>query len=303
MSEAFAPSEEMLEVLGAVKREQAESGSRFKIGRNPFDAVPEIVKGNETFLGSAEKKLVSAYRDELSVYLFYLGRLRVYSQERAAIFLPDTKDMMKMAQDHVNHCHDSGAYRRGIEHLRKNSALARDEFRNIEWESPQSLFLRMSTLSGRDSARIMLGLAYFIEGKHYAAEKIWAKLLFSSHSDLYGDYAARNLGMLYFHQRKFEKAAAAYQHALLLNSESVSNAAYGIISSAHSKDRAGIKFFQSRMLDLGGTSDKQEVRDIVDICHKQNEAFGGRYRVDDGIGDGEEVAEFLLSPYRARKTL
>ncbi|MBL4770609.1 MAG: hypothetical protein JKY61_05595 [Planctomycetes bacterium] len=220
----------------------------------------QTLTGTETFLTSAEKKLVRSYREEAAEFLYFRGveSLTNSTWGRGSIVnrvARVSKGEVRYFSEQKWNKLDQALVEMGI--LEKSSLV---ESRSM---TPVSMFTLANRLLPKSAYTVMLGSAQLEEGNLQGAAQRFKQVLHSPKTRV-TPFAAENLGLLYWQCKDYRRAAMAYSWASNHRGRVLEHNSSVLISGAFSGQKALVTSATRRLREHGYFDGHDEVKGLIE---------------------------------------
>ncbi len=294
MTQPFTPTPDMLAILAEVEANPRSKFLKLPLRLGNPGAYSETLTGSETFLTSAEKKLVRSYREELVAWLYYRAMGLMADEPVAKAELFDTEQMMRRSERAVHPSRNAEGLRRGW------SQHGVGEFPRLE--CPISCLQGSLRLMDKAAIPSLLALAEIQAGRHSRALAHLEIVMQGTAGPNLKSKTASNLGLLYWRTREYGSASKAYAWAANLNPGNVRATMFALISAGFSDNSAAVTHHAEALEGIGLEPNSREILDIVQFCRLGASDVPRHpnlleFQTTSMSTQALEVAKTLLSPY------
>lgn len=297
MTQPFTPTPEMLAILAEIEASPRSAFLKLPIRMGNPGTFAETLTGKESFLNSAEKKLVRSYRDELETWLYYRAMRLMAEEPGAETELVDADGMLQSASSIL---HTENA---------EEEAVLLEYWHRCNRPAPLNIGTARACLEtgirlvSHPSFRVLLGVEAERAERFGVAHGHFSAVFNSNAPKLVRAHAVNNLGWLYWQVGNYQLAMRAYHWAATLNPEWVAARVFSLVSSGIAGHRGFVRRNSKILEDMGVSAEMGEGKALIEFC-----ALGARTspvnqkmeRVPDPsdlLSGYPDFAQAFLAPY------
>jgi tetratricopeptide (TPR) repeat protein len=294
MTQPFSPTPDMLAILAEIEANPRSTFLKLPVRMGNPGTFAETLTGSETFLTSAEKKLVRSYRDELETWLYYRAMRLMAEAPGVEAELLDAEDMLSTASSVVQVDNEEIILGKFWQRSKSRTPLLIDTARDCIQTG-----LRLIALP---STQVLQAVEAERAGRFGIAHAILVRVLHSKARPEIRAYAANNLGWLYWKTGDYASAGEAYRWAAILDPALVAARVFSLVSSGIAGDVSQVNSISRQLEELRVCPLTGEGQALIRFCEvgakkAQLESASNAPRIKGSMSGYSDIAQAFLAPY------